>query len=235
MFRILNDLGKKRRPTWAVGRYYWDKKDTAEDCRSVSILFLKRHGYLSGFSIRSGGIVWRNSFGEETSSTGITVSTIDDGEFVRFYYTVTDRSTGQKTDYDYRISLTTTPCHFGGVRFWFICPLSVNGVYCGRRVAKLYLPPGAYYYGCRHCYNLSYESRNETRSGIVRAFGRVLKTQRHIEELSNQINWWTYRGKPTRKVRRLQALERQLQQGVSVSKMLLNSERQRGQFLQSGL
>ena len=28
-----------------MGRYYWDKKDTVEDCKSVSISFLKKHGY----------------------------------------------------------------------------------------------------------------------------------------------------------------------------------------------
>lgn len=34
----------------------------------------------------------------------------------------------------YRVRLTGTPMRFGGVRWWFLCPLS------GRRVAKLYLP-----------------------------------------------------------------------------------------------
>ncbi len=26
-----------------MGRYYYDKKDTVEDCRSVSISFLRKH------------------------------------------------------------------------------------------------------------------------------------------------------------------------------------------------
>jgi hypothetical protein len=33
-----------------MGRYYFDAKTTVEDCRSVSIAFLKKHGYLSGTS-----------------------------------------------------------------------------------------------------------------------------------------------------------------------------------------
>jgi hypothetical protein len=45
--------------------------------------------------------------------------------------------------------------------FYFICPLVVNGRACRRRVAKLYLPPGGEYFGCRHCYNLTYESCKE--------------------------------------------------------------------------
>jgi hypothetical protein len=41
------------------------------------------------------------------------------------------------------IVLTGTIPHFGGVRWWFICPLIVDGATCNRRVKKLFLPPGA--------------------------------------------------------------------------------------------
>ena len=60
-----------------------------------------------------------------------------------------------------RVSFITAPCHFGGVRYFFHCGLTVSGRYCGRRVAKLYLPSGGKYFGCRHCYDLSYESRQK--------------------------------------------------------------------------
>jgi len=202
-----------------MGRYYWDKKDTVEDCRSISISFLKKGDYFCGY--RSGGIVWKNYYGEETSSIGVTVSTMDGDNYVQFQYTTTDRNTGEKTEYDYKVRLTTTACNFGGVRYWFICPLFRNGVYCGRRVAKLYKAPGANYFGCRHCYNLSYESRNETRSGMFGAFGNVLKTDKRIDDLRSQIKRWTYKGKPTKKVRKLQALEQQMSTSLSMSRKFL--------------
>ena len=41
-------------------------------------------------------------------------------------------------------------------------PLTVNGRDCNRRVAKLYLPPSCRYYGCRHCYDLTYKSSQES-------------------------------------------------------------------------
>jgi len=205
-----------------MGRYYWDKKDTVEDCRSVSISFLKKHGYLSPECCQSGGISWKNRYGEETSSIGITVSTFEAHSFVRFYYTVTKRSTGEKIECDYKVQLTTTPCNFGGVRYWFICPLSKNGVYCGRRVSKLYCAPGGNYYGCRHCYNLSYESRNETRTGMFGAFGGVLRTKRQIEDIRSQIKRWTYKGNPTRRVRRLNDLERQASRYLALSRPCLS-------------
>ncbi len=107
-----------------MGRYYWDKKDTVEDCRSVSISFLKKHDYFCGY--RSGRIVWKNSSDEETGSIGVAVSIMDGDSYARFYYTVTDRDTGEKTEYDYKVGLTTTPCHFGGVRFPSTLPIIVG-------------------------------------------------------------------------------------------------------------
>ena len=193
-----------------MGRYYYDKKDTVEGCRSVSISFLRKHGYLSEPCSMSGSIVWKNYYGEETSSIGIVVSTLDDDNYVRFQYTSTDRNTKEKTKYDYKVQLTTTPCNFGGVRYWFICPLSRNGVYCGRRVAKLYKAPGANYFGCRHCYDLSYESRNESRLGRIGQLGYLLKAERQIEELSSRVKRSFYAGRPTRKYRRLIRMQNRL-------------------------
>ena len=56
------------------------------------------------------------------------------------------------------VSLTRTYPHFGGVRWWFTCPLIRDGMACNRRVAKLYLPSGTEYFGCRHCHSLTYTS-----------------------------------------------------------------------------
>jgi hypothetical protein len=192
-----------------MGGWHWDKKDTVEDCRTVSIAFLRKNDYLCGW--RSGTISWTNWCGEKTASIGVTVSTMDGENHTRFQYTHIHRSTGEKTECDYKVQLVTTPCHLGGVRWWFICPLSKNGVYCGRRVGKLYLPPGGKYYGCRHCYGLSYESRNEPRHGRFAYMGRYMALDRQMEKLREKTNRWTYRGRPTRKARRLQMLEARLE------------------------
>jgi hypothetical protein len=61
---------------------------------------------------------------------------------------------------DYRVFVQTTQPHYGGLKWWFMCPLVRNGQRCDRRVQKLFLPPRATYFGCRHCYNLSYASRS---------------------------------------------------------------------------
>jgi hypothetical protein len=56
------------------------------------------------------------------------------------------------------IHLKGTIPNFGGVRWWFICPLLNAEVPCNRRVKKLYFPPGGQYFGCRACFDLTYES-----------------------------------------------------------------------------
>jgi len=51
--------------------------------------------------------------------------------------------------------------NFGGWQYWFICQLNRNGAAYRKRIAKIYLPPGGKYFGCRHCYNLTYECQKE--------------------------------------------------------------------------
>jgi len=146
-----------------MGRRPWSYRHTVEQCRAIDIPWLSRHRYLSG-GLYAGTIEWRNAASEVTGSIGIQVSvnSIDYGtSYVRLIYTQTNTVTKEKMDLDYTIELVTTPCNFGGVRYWFICPLFVNGRHCGRRIGKLYLPPGATYFGCRHCHNLTYQCQKE--------------------------------------------------------------------------
>ena len=59
------------------------------------------------------------------------------------------------------IPITTTPCRFGGRRFWFKCPFVCDGQACGRRVGRVYLPRGEKIFGCRICHNLIHRSARE--------------------------------------------------------------------------
>jgi hypothetical protein len=192
-----------------MGRWHWDKKHTVEDCKSISMPFLRRNGYFDCPGPQP--IIWTNRFGQQTANMTVILHTSGDETYIGLCYTMTDRDTGKETEFDYRVPLVTTPCHLGGVRWWFICPLSRNGVYCGRRVGVLYRAPRADYYGCRHCYDLSYESRNESRHGHLACMGRYLSLDRQREKLSGQMSRWTYRGQPTRKARRLHVLKTRLE------------------------
>jgi hypothetical protein len=165
-------------------------------------------------------LTWTRKLSGRKNSIGLVVDVTDE-PYIKVNYTITDRD-GDKTDYDYKITLTTTPCNLGGKRYWFICPLTSNGIYCGRRVGTLYLASSGNYFGCRHCYNLSYESRNEPHFARFGGIGYPIKAERQTEELYNQIKRWTYKGKPTKKVRKLHALERKMRayDGISMGDML---------------
>ena len=142
-----------------MGRYSYSNRRTVEDCKTVTTMFLNEHNYFNG-SVRCGGMNWSRN-GEETGSIGYEVSTIGSNEYIRFQYTQTDRNTDEKTKLDYKARLTWTPCNFGGRRWWFVCPLVIDGRTCNRRVGSLHLASGKYF-GCRHCYNLTYRSSQES-------------------------------------------------------------------------
>ena len=178
-----------------MGRYYWKKKEEADCLKNVSVFFLNKHGYLKP-GWHSGDIIWSKG-GEKTG--GITVKSFifEPEKYINFIYSQTDRSTGEKKDFDYKIPLVTTPCYFGGKRYWFICPWSNNGIYCGRRVGVLYL--GSDYFACRHCYNLTYNCRNL--SGIFKSAGQVV-TESELEKLRQETRTKYYAGKMTKKYRK---------------------------------
>jgi hypothetical protein len=53
------------------------------------------------------------------------------------------------------------------------------------------------------------------------AFGGVLRVEKQMEELQSQINRWTYQGRPTRKVRKLHALEQRMERYSRASEKYL--------------
>jgi hypothetical protein len=133
------------------------KKTQVEECRKFDMKSFKPY-LIPG---RSGRWVWWDAYtGKENASIGYRVLGDDSPTGIKLSYTL-HKWSGEDLDLDYVVRLTTTPLPWGGVRYWFVCPLIVNGIACNRRVAILYLPPGGNYYGCRHCYDLTYKSSQE--------------------------------------------------------------------------
>ena len=169
-------------------------KEEADGLKKVSVQFLKKHGYFSN-GWRSGTLNFsRNGF--QTGSIGIQVFVDENEKYIKFIYTQTNNYSGEKTDLDYKIPLTSTPCYFGGKRYWFVCPFYSRGVYCGKRVGVLYLSDK--YFACRHCNDLTYNSRNL--SGIFKTAGQVI-SEPDLDKLRDEIKREHYAGKMTRKFR----------------------------------
>jgi hypothetical protein len=147
-----------------------------EDCCVLDVNRWAREGILRPGVHHFGGWKWYNAAtGEETSSIGYEVNTTDMvSPWVRLYYT--SMRTQEQMDSTIRLQIMR-PC-FGGLRWWFTCPLLRLGKSCNYRISKLYLPPGRRYYGCRHCHDLTYQScqESDTRVGFLRKHPEALMT-----------------------------------------------------------
>lgn len=171
-------------------------RQQAEWSNALSVFSLKKYGYLEkGLDYKAGTMRWSYN-GVSKSSVSIAVRKTQDGRmYLSLNYTHTSSWDGEKSYMDFDIELTTTPCNLGGVRYWFICPLSKRGVYCGRRVGVIYAI--GKWFGCRHCGDIAYQSQFE--GGKFRV-GSVCEPD--VEKAYYEIKRFHYKGKPTRRYKR---------------------------------
>lgn len=174
---------------------HWPRSShgTVEGCPSIDVREWRRKGLLP--TLCPFTCTWSRA-GTVTASADVEAR---DGRFVVLRYRVHAHGTGEGQETEQRIPIEWTPCHFGGERPWFVCAVSKNGEYCGRRVAKLY--GAGTLFACRHCYELSYQSQRETPDGRA-----TLKAQRIRKKLGGSpslfddfpikpkgMHWRTYR------------------------------------------
>ncbi len=176
-------------------------KSEADWCKKIEIWWLLRD------IKEKGGYKYTTvSWGENGSRGNISVqvSVWDEEKYARFIYTQTDNSTGEKKDFDYKVPIVETPCHLGGTRYWFKCSLYKSGQYCGRRVGVLYKDGD--WFGCRHCYDLTYSSRKANKKYRYYPMFRVIELDAKIEKAYEKAKRYTYRGKLTKKRQKIEKL-----------------------------
>jgi hypothetical protein len=83
-------------------------------------------------------------------------------------YSMADYRSSEELKIDDKVYLAPTRPHFGGLRWWFMCP-QLN-----RRVRKLYLPLDGRHFWSRRAYELAYASQRETK------FDRALRRARKL-------------------------------------------------------
>lgn len=121
-----------------------------DDYRSIDIRRWQRDGEI----VPGNYLNWNWTVnGKSVASIGVKVET---GQ-VRLIYKY-QKNEDDWESLDYPVLLHTTHCHYGGERYWFICP----ALDCGRRAAILYL--AGKYFACRHCYHLAYQCQREDSS-----------------------------------------------------------------------
>lgn len=140
------------------------KKTTVEECLTLSMTSVERSGLFRGRSTSDrqlGSIPWYNRTigwrsGPECDTVRITAEETLDGLVLHLRYWIAEHPV------DLPILLEAARPSVGGQRWWFMCPGSSATETCGRRAAKLYLPPGSLWFGCRLCHDLTYRSCQES-------------------------------------------------------------------------
>jgi hypothetical protein len=138
------------------------KKDTVEDSLVVAMKDLRKRLFAGA----AGTLTWTWASGNKSSITYYVTGSAD-WPTVHLHYRWRDTE-----DVNSPVCLEATPTQFNGRRWWFVCPLIVRGIACNQRAGKLYLPPGAKYFGCRKCHDLTYRSSQEAHQ-TERLFGRL--------------------------------------------------------------
>jgi hypothetical protein len=140
--------------------YRWNSKSTTESQNRIDIRWLKKHGYLRPGNF---GLVSYYRGNEQANSIFFRMET----DHMNLNYRHLPHG-GEWKKVDQTVSFDRTPCNYGGHRTWFLCPE------CSKRVAVLY-GVGSHFF-CRHCYDLTYSSQQESRAV------RLMKKARKIRE-----------------------------------------------------
>lgn len=135
------------------GRPGW--RTIGEHMLRLEVGFLHRNDWLRPGLSFTLSWSWR---GEPRASIGVTTNT----DFLRVFYSTRDDQHVDETVY-----LDRTPCNYGGMRTWFLCPR------CGRRVGVLF---AGRCFWCRHCHGIAYAVENEDK------LSRVLRRSNKLRE-----------------------------------------------------
>jgi hypothetical protein len=161
------------------------KKRQVESCLQLDIHKLMRLGIVREGAHTTGSLQWHNLVagtvaGEcrywvdcrrtDAAALGIKYQVQDGGQVMTM------------------IGLTPTRPNYGGVRWWFRCPVkALSGRRCGRRVGKLYLPPGEAYFACRECHELTYQCRQEHKCGMEMLGAVAERTGREVADMRRMM------------------------------------------------
>lgn len=132
-----------------------------EDCLNLDSRVMARYKVFDGGG--SNSWAWRKGKSQEVFSS-ITYH-YDNGGLELSY-------TCNEQQHRYLVDVVTTPCNYGGKRYWFNCPK------CSKRVAKLYLRNSMFF--CRTCHKLNYSTQQSC---------KLESTRVGMYKIRDKLNW----------------------------------------------
>jgi hypothetical protein len=97
-----------------------------EDGLKLDLAHCIRKGLIRPGSYVAGTISWTlTRTGEVKANISYEAHLVDPADaWIRLVYTTTTRATAAKVANDYQVRLETTRPNFGGLRWWFLCPMT---------------------------------------------------------------------------------------------------------------
>jgi hypothetical protein len=167
-----------------------DARETVEGVRTLDIGHFQKHKLLFWPVDHKWGLNWKFN-GENTGSIGWMLRGEQNSpRAMRLLYR--SQHCGEWVEFDYEVELTSTPCNYGGVRWWYLCPVSKKGVPCRRRVRILYTPFGQPIFACRRCNNLTYESCQRSGTYFYESVSRPMDIRdKYLDKFRRARTWKT--------------------------------------------
>lgn len=175
---------------WSTGA------QTCESVLRIELKWLLTNKFIQKNAMVKGSLSWKSG-----ATIGIESKFTEKEKYLRLIYTI--KKNGKKTDYDYKIELTTIPSNLGkGEIPYFLCPQT------GKRCRVLYSAYGYPIWKSRNSYSnrLYYES--QVASKMYYANTRYWALERKLEKIyKEKYLHLTHKGQPTRKAKYIESLE----------------------------
>jgi len=154
---------------WNSGRS--GGRPTADLSLRVDIAWMIRSGRAQPGSFMSGSLSWSYGRDDPAGSINYKVDMVDcyDSKLILNY---TRGSGGDKESVEQIVRLVFTEPHYGGKRWWMVCP------YRGIRVGKIYLPGGGDRFASRKAWRLGYKSQRIAHRD--RPFEKLFRLQKKL-------------------------------------------------------
>ena len=146
-----------------------DGKPLVEDCLTLDLAWLMRLGPIRQGHAGSGEIKWsRDGNPLATGHFRLDLGEMEMPHLLLRYTVLLPDGTHKKVVQE--IALASTEQHFGGRRWWMICPTT------GKRARTLHLPPDGNRFASRKAWGLAY--RVERLNHFDRPFEKLFRAQR---------------------------------------------------------
>lgn len=166
-----------------------------DECKTISITFLRKHGYLEPAQYLSGQIYWSRN-GQKIGSIGFNVNTIIKPAYFELDYRINEKPI------NYKINLVSIPSNIGkGAIWYFICPQT------NKHCRKLYLIGERFlhreaFQGCMY-EKQTYSHKNRD---LYKIYEQAFGDETAYEQIYKKHIKKRYNGKPTKRYLKLMQL-----------------------------